>query len=161
MHAKRISKWLSESELKIHLNDQSILQWLLEDGSITQKISADGVFKLEVLQDGIRLASLDDYRAINVFPQPIRVREVRLFKDNKAVVFAKSVIPFLTSRYGYPELGAIGGKPLGELIFQSELFIKQSCKFAKFSFNKKDAVWGRRTNYLVNKYPFSIMEVFL
>ena len=40
MHAKRISKWLSESELKIHLNDQSILQWLLEDGSITQKISA-------------------------------------------------------------------------------------------------------------------------
>ena len=34
MHAKRISKWLSESELKIHLNDQSILQWLLEDGSI-------------------------------------------------------------------------------------------------------------------------------
>jgi chorismate-pyruvate lyase len=89
------------------------------------------------------------------------VREVRLFKDNKAVVFAKSVIPFLTSRYGYPELGAIGGKPLGELIFQSELFIKQSCKFAKFTFNKKEFVWGRRINYLVNGYPFSIMEVFL
>ncbi|MDB9783999.1 chorismate lyase, partial [Gammaproteobacteria bacterium] len=68
---------------------------------------------------------------------------------------------FLTSRYGYPELGAIGSKPLGELIFQSELFVKQSCKFAKFTFNKKDAVWGRRTNYLVNEYPFSIMEVFL
>ena len=161
MHAKRISKWLSESELKIHLNDQSILQWLLEDGSITQKISADGAFKLEVLQDGIRLASLDDYRAINIFPRPIRIREVRLLRDNQAVVYAKSIIPVLTSRYGYPGLEAIGSQPLGELIFQSELFLKQGCKFAKFTFNNQDTFWGRRTNYLVNGYPFSIMEVFL
>ena len=71
MHAKRISKWLSESELKIHLNDQSILQWLLEDGSITQKISADGAFKLEVLQDGIRLAAWMTIEQLMFFPNQL------------------------------------------------------------------------------------------
>ena len=161
MRVKRISKWLSESELTIHLIDENILQWLFENESITQKISADGVFKLEVMKDGIGWASLDDYRAINIFPRPIRIREVRLLRDNQAVVYAKSIIPVLTSRYGYPGLEAVGSQPLGELIFQSELFLKQGCKFAKFTFNNQDTFWGRRTNYLVNKYPFSIMEVFL
>ena len=161
MRVKRMSKWLSESELKTYLNSESILQWLLEDGSITQKIAADGAFRLEVIKDGLGLASLEDYQAIDVFPQPIRIREVRLFRDDQAVVYAKSIIPFRTSRFGYPDLGAIGSKPLGELIFQSDLFIKQNCKFAKFSFEDKETVWGRRSNYLVNGYPFSIMEVFL
>ena len=89
MRIKRMSKWLSQSELKTYLNSESILQWLLEDGSITQKISADGAFRLEVIKDGLGLASIEDYQAIDVFPQPIRIREVRLFRDDQAVVYAK------------------------------------------------------------------------
>ena len=60
MRVKRISKWLSESELTIHLIDENILQWLFENGSITQKISADGVFKLEVMKHGIGWESFED-----------------------------------------------------------------------------------------------------
>jgi len=161
MRIKRISKWLSNSELNSHLKDENILGWLLEEGSITQRISANSDFRLEVIKDELGFVKLEEYRAIQVFPQPIRIREVRLYGNEKPIVYAKSIIPFLTSRYGYPDLGTIGGKPLGELIFQSELFINNGIHFAQFKISEREAIWGRRTNYLVNKHPFSIMELFL
>ena len=161
MQAKRINNWLSDSQLKTHLKKQNILEWLNEEGSITAKISSDSKFKLEILSDDLGIAEDEEYLALDIASEEVRIREVVLYGDLVPLVYARSIIPNLTSSKGYPGLGTIGSKPLGDLLFQSELFIKTRREFAQFETSSKEVIWGRRTHYLVQGYPLSVMEVFL
>ena len=161
MQAKRINNWLSDSQLKTHLKKQNILEWLNEEGSITAKISSDSKFKLEILSDDLGIAEDEEYLALDIAPEEVRIREVVLYGDLVPLVYARSIIPNLTSSKGYPGLGTIGSKPLGDLLFQSELFIKTRREFAQFETSSGEVIWGRRTHYLVQGYPLSVMEVFL
>ena len=161
MQAKRINKWLNSLELKSSLKDQNILDWLNEEGSITAKISADSNFKLEILSDDIGIAEDEEYLMFDIASEEVRIREVVLYGDLVPRVFARSIIPNLTAAKGYPGLGTIGSKPLGDLLFQSDLFIKTHREFAKFLTSSEELVWGRRTHYHVRGYPLSVMEVFL
>ena len=126
MQAKRIGKWLSSSALNLKLKDKKILNWLYEEGSITSEISSTADFKLEVLNDALGKAKPSEYQDINIEPQIIRVREVVLYGDDEPVVYARSIIPLLTSSKGYSGLGKIGNKPLGDLIFQSH-YLGKNC----------------------------------
>ena len=161
MQAKRINNWLSDSQLKTHLKKQNILEWLNEEGSITAKISSDSKFKLEILSDDLGIAEDEEYLALDIASEEVRIREVVLYGDLVPLVYARSIIPSLTSSKGYPGLGTIGSKPLGDLLFQSELFIKTRREFAQFETSSEEVIWGRRTHYLVRGYPLSVMEVFL
>ena len=161
MRAKRINKWLNSSELKNALKVQNILDWLNEDGSITARISSNFKFKLKILSDDIGVAEDEEYLALNITSEEVRIREVILYGDQKPLVYARSIIPKLTSSKGYPGLGKIGSKPLGDLLFQSQLFIKTHREFTQFQVPSEEVVWGRRTHYLVRGYPLSVMEVFL
>ena len=161
MQAKRINNWLSDSQLKTHLKKQNILEWLNEEDSITTKISSDSKFKLEILSDDLGIAEDEEYLALDIASEEVRIREVVLYGDLVPLVYARSIIPNLTSSKGYPGLGTIGSKPLGDLLFQSELFIKTRREFAQFETSSKEVIWGRRTHYLVRGYPLSVMEVFL
>ena len=161
MQAKRINNWLSDSQLKTHLKKQNILEWLNEEGSITTKISSDSNFKLEILSDDHGIAEDEEYLALDIASEEVRIREVVLYGDLVPLVYARSIIPNLTSSKGYPGLGTIGSKPLGDLLFQSKLFIKTRREFAQFETSSGEVIWGRRTHYLVQGYPLSVMEVFL
>ena len=161
MQAKRINNWLNDSELKSCLEKQNIIEWLNEEGSITAKISSKSKFKLEILSDDIGIAEDEEYLALDIASEEVRIREVVLYGDLVPLVYARSIIPSLTSSKGYPGLGTIGSKPLGDLLFQSELFIKTRREFAKFLISSEELVWGRRTHYHVRGYPLSVMEVFL
>ena len=161
MQAKRINNWLNNAQLKSCLKKQNILEWLNEEGSITAKISSDSKFKLKILSDDIGNAEDEEYLALNIPSQKVRIREVILYGDLVPLVYARSIIPNQTSSKGYPGLGSIGSKPLGDLLFQSELFIKTNREFAQFQTPDKEVIWGRRTHYLVRGYPLSVMEVFL
>ena len=161
MQAKRINNWLTDSQLKTHLKKQNILEWLNEEGSITAKISSDSKFKLKILSDDLSIAEDEEYLALDIASEEVRIREVVLYGDLVPLVYARSIIPSLTSSKGYPGLGTIGSKPLGDLLFQSELFIKTRREFAQFETSFEDVIWGRRTHYLVRGYPLCVMEVFL
>ena len=161
MQVKRIDKWLNGSELSNHLTKKNILDWLEEEGSITARISSRAEFKLEILNDDIGFAEDEEYIALEIPPEEVRIREVVLFGDLVPLVYARSIIPELTALKGYPGLGTIGSKPLGDLLFQNELFVKTRREFAQFQSSSKEVFWGRRTHYLVRGYPLSVMEVFL
>ena len=161
MQVKRIDKWLNGSELSNLLTKKNILDWLEEEGSITARISSRAEFKLEILNDDIGVAEDEEYIALEIPPEEVRIREVILFGDLAPLVYARSIIPELTALKGYPGLGTIGSKPLGDLLFQSELFVKTRREFAQFQSSPKEVFWGRRTHYLVRGYPLSVMEVFL
>ena len=161
MQIKRIEKWLDNSELKGCLKEKKILNWLNEEGSITKRISSEAKFKLEVLNDDLGTAETEEYEALELNFNEVRIREVILYGDSVPLVYARSIIPTLTATKGYPGLGTLGSKPLGDLLFQNELFIKKRREFAKFQNLAEEIVWGRRTHYLVRGYPLSVMEVFL
>ncbi|MBD62751.1 MAG: chorismate--pyruvate lyase [Gammaproteobacteria bacterium] len=161
MQPKRINKWLNGSELEEALNDQKILSWLNEEGSITERISSIAKFKLEVLNDDIGIAEDEEYRSLEINFDEARIREVILYGDILPIVYARSIIPNLTEVNGFPELGTIGSKPLGDLLFNSKLFDKTRREYSKFKNLDGGVIWGRRTFYLVKDYPLSVMEVFL
>jgi len=161
MQIKRIEKWLDKSELKGCLKEKKILNWLNEEGSITKRISSEAKFKLKVLNDDLGTAETEEYEALELNFNEVRIREVILYGDSVPLVYARSIIPILTATKGYPGLGTLGSKPLGDLLFQSELFIKTRREFAKFHNLTEEIIWGRRTHYLVKGYPLSVMEVFL
>ena len=161
MQPKRINKWLNQSDLLSQTDNKKILSWLNEEGSITKRISSKTNFKLEILQDDIGNAQEEEYKALNIIPEEVRIREVMLYGNSVPLVFARSIIPKPVSTEGYPGLGSIGSKPLGDLIFESDLFIKTYREFAEFQNDSNEIIWGRRTQYQVKGYPFSIMEVFL
>jgi chorismate--pyruvate lyase len=107
------------------------------------------------------MAEDEEYSALDIALEEVRIREVILYGDLEPLVYARSIIPNLTASKGYPGLGTIGSKPLGDLLFQSDLFIKMHREFAQFQTPSKEVIWGRRTHYLVRGYPLSVMEVFL
>lgn len=161
MQTKRINKWLNQSDLLSQIDNKKILSWLNEEGSITKRISSKTNFKLEVLHDGIGNAQKEEYKALNIIPEEVRIREVILYGNSIPLVFARSIIPRLVSTKGYPGLESIGSKPLGDLIFESDLFVKTHREFAEFQNADSKKIWGRRTQFQVKGYPLSIMEVFL
>tara|TARA_B100000214_G_scaffold363423_1_gene328906 strand:+ start:453 stop:944 length:492 start_codon:yes stop_codon:yes gene_type:complete len=161
MQPKRINKWLNGSELEVALNDQKILSWLNEEGSITERISSVAKFKLKVLNDDIGIAEDEEYRSLEINFDEARIREVILYGDILPIVYARSIIPNLTEVNGFPGLGKIGSKPLGDLLFNSKLFDKTRREYSKFKNLDGGVIWGRRTFYLVKDYPLSVMEVFL
>ena len=161
MQPKRINKWLNQSDLLSQIDNKEILSWLNEEGSITKRISSKTNFLLEILKDDIGNAQEEEYKALNIIPEEVRIREVILYGNSVPLVFARSIIPKLVSTIGYPGLGSIGSKPLGDLIFESDLFIKICREFAEFQNDGNEIIWGRRTQYEVKGYPLSIMEVFL
>ena len=73
------NKWLNAAELKIFLKDEKTLEWLNEEGSITKKISSKAEFKLEILHDDIGMAEEEEYKALKITPEDVRIREVMLF----------------------------------------------------------------------------------
>ena len=139
MHAKRINNWLSDSQLKSCLKKQDILEWLNEEGSITAKISSDSKFKLEILSDDLGMAEDEEYLALNIPSQKVRIREVILYGDLAPLVFARSIIPNQTSSKGYPRIRG--------LLDQSHLAIY----YFKASYLSKHIVSLRNFKLLIKK----------
>jgi chorismate-pyruvate lyase len=51
-------------------------------------------------------------------------------------------------------------KPLGDILFEKNIFQKDEIVFSIFSDDKKK-YWGRKIKYYVKSQPLSVMEVFL
>ena len=90
----------------------------------------------------------------------IKVREVILLGNGNPLVYAKSYIPIFTINDGLKKLGHLGSKPLGDILFEKNLFQKKETLFTKFLYLKNEH-WGRKSKYHVNGLPLSVMEVFL
>ena len=90
----------------------------------------------------------------------IRVREVILLGNKSPKVYAKSLIPVNTIENGFSKLGSLGTKPLGDILFEKNIFNKIEVIYSTFS-DEISLFWGRKTKYLVKSLPFSVMEIFL
>ena len=90
----------------------------------------------------------------------IKVREVILLGNKVPKVYAKSLIPVHTVEEGFSKLGSLGTKPLGDILFEKDIFNKVDVLYSTFK-HEVNIFWGRKTKYLVKNLPFSVMEIFL
>ena len=160
MKLQQISSWDLFDNIKNKLNSSIIKSWLLEDGPITKRIKSSYEFKLELIQDEVTEVIDADKKFLNTNSNEIRVREVILFGNDRPLVYAQTLIPDTTIEKGLAELGKIGNKPLGDILFEKNIFTKKDIVYAQFIFDN-NSFWGRKIKYTVKNQPFSVMEVFL
>jgi len=160
MKLEQISSWNSYAEIKHELKNTEIESWLLEQGPITKRIKSIKDFRLELIQDELSEVKEDEILFLNTGDEAIRVREVILYGNETPMVFARTIIPNTTINKGLKELGKIGNKPLGDILFEKNIFSKEDIVFATFK-DEESIFWARKIKYTVKNQPFSVMEVFL
>ena len=150
----------SYEAIEHELTNAEIKSWLLEQGPITKRIKSMKEFRLELIQDELSDVNEDEILFLNIHTKEIRVREVILYGNENPMVFARTIIPIATIEKGLKELGTLGNKPLGDILFEKDIFSKNDIVFATF-YDGKSLFWGRKIKYTVKDQPFSVMEVFL
>jgi chorismate--pyruvate lyase len=160
MQLNQISSWKNYETIHEDIENEFVKSWLLEQGPITKKISKEKSFSLELLKDDIGEVEIQDQQFIGSSAKEFKVREVVLHGDQIPLVFARTIIPLLTIEKGLAELGNLGKRPLGDILFEKKIFNKERSAYALFKL-QQDTFWGRKIRYSVNEQPFSVMEVFL
>lgn len=160
MKLKQISPWISFEKMTILLANENIKSWLIEKGPITKRIKSEESFKLNLIKDEISAVDDSEKKFLEETSDKIKVREVILLGNNIPRVYAKSLIPIRTIENGFSRLGELGTKPLGDILFEKEIFKKTNVVYAQFQ-DQDSIFWGRKTKYIVKNMPLSVMEVFL
>ena len=160
MKLKQISSWISFEKMDGLLVNKNIKSWLVEKGPITKRIKSEESFQLNLLKDEISYVEDVEKEFLDVISNNIKVREVILMGNNIPRVYAKSLIPVKTIENGFSRLGKLGTRPLGDILFEKEIFKKTDVVYAQFQ-DKDYIFWGRKTKYIVKNMPLSVMEVFL
>ena len=160
MKLKQISQWISYEAMNAQLKNKIIKSWLLEEGPITKRIESNEKFELKLLRDDLGNVNKLDRSFLGHLNGDMKIREVILYGNQNPRVYAQSIIPVETINKGLSKLGKLGTKPLGDILFEKNIFKKENTVFAKFK-DKKNIFWGRKTKYHVKNKPFSVMEVFL
>ena len=142
------------------VSNNSIKSWLIENGPITKRISVNEDFELNLIRDEIDKVNEIDEKYLGNCVGDIKVREVILLGNKMPKVYAKSLIPVNTIKNGFSKLGNLGTKPLGDILFEKDIFKKVDVTYSTFS-DEVNIFWGRKTKYLVKNLPFSVMEIFL
>ena len=160
MKLKQISPWISFEKMTTLLANENIKSWLIEKGPITKRIKSEESFKLNLIKDEISAVDDSEKKFLEESSDKIKVREVILMGNNIPRVYAKSLIPIRTIENGFSRLGELGTKPLGDILFEKEIFKKTDVVYAQFQ-DQDSIFWGRKTKYIVKNMPLSVMEVFL
>jgi len=160
MKLKQKSSWITYKEMLNKVKNDSVKSWLTENGPITKRISANEDFELSLIRDEIDKVDEIDKKYLGNDVGDIKVREVILLGNKIPKVYAKSLIPVHTVEEGFSKLGSLGTKPLGDILFEKDIFNKVDVLYSTFK-HEVNIFWGRKTKYLVKNLPFSVMEIFL
>ena len=160
MKLKQKSSWIRYEEMMKLVNNDYIKSWLIENGPITKRISDNENFELNLIRDEIDEVDERDKKYLGNITGDIKVREVILLGNKVPKVYAKSLIPVHTVEEGFSKLGSLGTKPLGDILFEKDIFNKVDVLYSTFK-HEVNIFWGRKTKYLVKNLPFSVMEIFL
>ena len=128
MNLMHTREWISFEEMNLVLcdkKDKEIKSWLLEKGPITERIKSNGDFELELVKDKVDFVRDDEKSFLGNIGGRIKVREVFLRENNKPKVWARSCIPLKTIKDGLSSLGELGNKPLGDILFEKNIFKKK------------------------------------
>ena len=156
MNLKHISKWIQQEEMEKILSDKKIKSWLLEQGPITNRIKLKHKFELKLLRDSAGKVEISDKSFLDNVDGEIRIREVILFADENPKVFARSLIPENTIKNGLKKLGELNTKPLGDILFEKNIFQKQVQLLLKLT----KLMLQQQKHHKPEKYNCKILDIY-
>jgi chorismate--pyruvate lyase len=153
--------------------------WLTSAGSLTQKLRAHSTrFAVDCLHQRTAICLADEAGAIGLHrPGRVWEREVLLKCDERAVVFAHTVVPMSATASDWPLFSALGNRSLGTTLFGDPLVRRGELEFARLGgshplmrrarlaldLSPADAgrLWARRCLYRRRAGLLLVTEVFL
>jgi chorismate--pyruvate lyase len=151
--------------------DAHYLPWLLDKGSLTQKLVArsQGDFRVDVLKQSIQSIHFSEGQALGLSSrQWAVVREVILYGQQVAWVYARTIIPLATLHGPLRRLHYLGNKPLGEQLFTDPSMKREPMQIAQIQAQQlpptlalSQATWGRRSVFRLANKPLLVSEFFL
>ncbi len=154
-----------------------MLPWLFDTGSLTARLirhcqrCAAGEFRVELLQQSIRLPTLDERNVLNIRNrQHAIIREVKLYCGDAAMVYARTVIPLSTVTGKQRLYANLGNRPLGAMLFADSSMRREQMMVSSLqpgdmlygrTGERQGKVWGRRSVFYVGGKPLLVSEYFL
>jgi len=154
---------------------QKVLSWLLDESSLTKKLEQHCQnFNVEVRQQVTTNSEATPLSVHFSDAQQILVREVFLYCDQRAHVFAQTEIPSQTLSDSQQALANIGSESLGRFLFQSTSLKRGTIEIAEFKSGSlihqlchtldqscDHSLWARRSLFYIENKPLLVSEVFL
>jgi len=150
--------------------------WLADTGSLTRRLQAAcaGRFEVRLLRQAWGSALPSERRVLGHRGRAL-IREVELLCDGVPRVFARTVIPYRSLSGAARQLGRLGVRPLGAVLFANPSTRRGVVEFARLSpaeplfaeavahlpGEPPAALWGRRTLYYYAGRPLLVNEIFL
>ncbi len=156
--------------------DAALVPWLRDHGSLTQRIQQRcGQFAVHNVNSGLDRIALDESALLGIAPRQLAwSREVFLYADQQAVVFAHSACADKHLSGSWQALRTLGNKPLGALLFSHPLVSRQPLHFKSLHphhplYRNATALlpdapqrlWARRSLFYLHNAPLLVTEVFL
>jgi chorismate--pyruvate lyase len=151
--------------------------WLFDDRSLTARLKAGckASFHVQVVEQHFARVELNEELALGIpNRQQALLREVYLYCNGQAVVYARSVIPLATLTGRQRRLAYLGDKPLGGFLFSCPSMQRDEVELTTFgpgnliyekasknSARAPEQVWGRRSVFRLSGKPLLVAEIFL
>lgn len=162
-------RWLNAAQL--HPVPAPLLRdWLFDQGSLTRRLTtlSAGHFAVRPLAQGWQVLRADECAALQVPAGSLGwVREVFLLGADQPWVFARSVAARHALEGSGFELGKLGSRSLGELLFSDHAFARgelQACRYPSAWLPaevRAEQLWGRRSCFRRDGLGVLVAEVFL
>jgi len=168
-------QWQTPSTALLTTLSDNLSHWLLDQGSLTARlISHCQHFRVELLGQQQVLCSESEANDLIKAGEPVLVREVLLYCDEVAQVFARSLLPLSSLTGDEQKLANLGNQPLGQVLFNNPSLVRQRIELASFSakstvanlaeelqLTSETPLWGRRSIFMLEDKPLMVAEVFL
>ncbi len=158
---------------------QTIEPWLFDSGSLTRRLiqACSGQFSVEVISQAWQRPMLNESRRLGLPAHRFAwVRQVRLYCDDQAWVFARTVIPPSSLRGPLQYLANLGTRPLGAVLFSEPTMRRDALEVCCLrsehrmystatqhlaAHGNNDCLWGRRSVFYLHAKPLLVSEIFL
>lgn len=151
-----------------------LASWLFDPESLTARLIAgcNGRFSVKLLSVKRCTPTPDEIQALKLrYRSHAIIRQVLLYCDDTPWVYARTVIPMTSLRGALQGLVKLGTKPLGAVLFADKTMQRSAIEVTMMShqhpcygwtgFKGKQAIWGRRSVFRLNKKPLLVSEFFL
>ncbi|MBL4822340.1 MAG: chorismate lyase [Colwellia sp.] len=154
---------------------EHLQSWLLDPNSLTARLKMHcQQFRVELL--GQKIEPCQAHEAVVDIPagEPVLVREVLLYCDDKPQVFARSLLPIASLTGAEQVLANLGSQSLGQVLFNNSSLERKTIEIAEFDLTSSvgklaadlqltitDTLWGRRSIFMLENKPLMVAEVFL
>ncbi|RDH82564.1 MAG: chorismate lyase [endosymbiont of Galathealinum brachiosum] len=172
-HHTRLRWCNQKSCFSTELNAE-IKSWLFDSGSLTARLlkHCSGTFSVKVLSVKRATPTPDEIKALKlkVRSQAI-IRQVLLLCDGQPVVYARTIIPVSSLRGSLRGIVLLGNRSLGAVLFSDKNMqrkpmeitsLKVTHKFHAWTgCSSKEAIWGRRSIFILKNQELLVSEFFL